>query len=79
MVSLFQVYQLVARVEKASVFSKPCHARREDSLLRHNEVIDITATILSDVCKDVELESFLLTLNGEEQTMRKTAKTNDEG
>ena len=47
--------------------------------LRHNEVRDITATLLlSDVCKDVELEPFLLTLNGEQQTMRKTAKTNDE-
>ena len=46
--------------------------------VRHNEVRDITATLFSDVCKDVELESFLLTLNGVEQTMRKTAKTNDE-
>ena len=46
--------------------------------LRHNEVRDITATLLSDVCKDVELEPSLLTLNGEQQMMRKTAKTNDE-
>ena len=42
--------------------------------MRHNEVRDITATLLSDVFKDVELEPSLLTLNGEEQTMRKTAK-----
>ena len=46
--------------------------------LRHNEVRDVTATHLSDVCKDVELEPSLLSLNGEEQTMRKTVKTNDE-
>ena len=46
--------------------------------LRYNEVRDITATLLSDVCKDVELEPSLLTLNGEEQTMRKAAKMNDE-
>ena len=46
--------------------------------MRHNEVRDKIATLLSDVCKDVELELFLLTLNGEGQTMRKTAKTNDE-
>ena len=39
---------------------------------------DLTATLLSDVCKDAELEPSLLTLNGEEQTLRKTAKTNDE-
>ena len=46
--------------------------------LQHNEVRDITAKLLSDVCKDVELEPSLLTLNGEQHTMRKTAKTNDE-
>ena len=39
---------------------------------------DKKATLLSDVCKDVELEPSLLTLIGEEETMRKTAKTNDE-
>ena len=44
----------------------------------HNKVRDITATLLSDVCKDIELKPSLLTLNAEEQTMRKTAKTNDE-
>ena len=38
----------------------------------------MAATLLSDVCKDVKLEPSLLTLNGEEQTMRKTAETNDE-
>ena len=42
--------------------------------LRHNKVRDITATLLSDVFKDVELEPSLLTLNEKEQTMRKTAK-----
>ena len=46
--------------------------------LRHNKVRDLTATLLSEVCKDVELEPSLLTLNGEEQTMSKTAKKNDE-
>ena len=46
--------------------------------MRHNEVRDITATILSEVCKGVELEPSLLTLNGDEQTMSKTAKKNDE-
>ena len=46
--------------------------------LRHNEVRYITATLLSEVCKDVELEPSLLTLNGEEQIMSKTAKKNYE-
>ena len=42
--------------------------------MRRNEVRNITATLLSNVWKDVELELSLLTLN----TMRKSAKTNDE-
>ena len=46
--------------------------------LRHNEVRDIVATLLSDVCKDVKLEPSLLTLNRDKQTMRKTGKTNNE-
>ena len=46
--------------------------------LRHNEVRDIVATLLSDVSKDVKLEPSLLTLNGDKQTMRKTGKTNNE-
>ena len=40
----------------------------------HNEVQDITATFLSDVWKDVELEPSPLALNGENQTVRKTTK-----
>ena len=39
---------------------------------------DITATLLSDVSKNVKLEQFLLIFNGEELTMEKTAKTNGE-
>ena len=62
MVGLFQAYQLVAHMEKVSIFSTKI----------------IRATLLSDVCKDVELEPSLLTLNGDEQTMRKIAQTNDE-
>ena len=46
--------------------------------LCHNEVQDITATFLSDVWKDVELEPSPLALNGENQTVRKTTKINDE-
>ena len=46
--------------------------------LRHSEVRDLTTTLLSDVCKDIELEPSLFTLNGQQHTMRKTAKTNDE-
>ena len=46
--------------------------------LQQNEVRDITAAHLSDICKDVELEASLLKLNGEEQMMRKRAKMIDE-
>ena len=45
---------------------------------RHNKVRDITAAILSDIHKDVKLQASLLTLNGEEQTISKTAKKIDE-
>ena len=38
--------------------------------MRPNEVRYVIATLSSDVWKDVELEPSLLTLNGEEQTMR---------
>ena len=46
--------------------------------LRNNEVRDVTARLLSEVCKDVELELSLLTLNGKEQTMNNAAKKNDQ-
>ena len=46
--------------------------------MQQNEVRDIRAAHLSDICKDVELEASLLKLNGEEQMMRKRAKMNDE-
>ena len=38
--------------------------------MRPNEVRYVITTLSSDVWKDVELEPSLLTLNGEEQTMR---------
>ena len=46
--------------------------------LRHNKVKDKIITLFSDVCKDIELEPFLLLSNGEQKAMRKTAKTNDD-
>ena len=46
--------------------------------MRNNKVRDVTARLLSEVCKDVELEPSLLTLNGKEQTMSNAAKKNDE-
>ena len=46
--------------------------------LRRKEARVIAATFLSVVFKDVKLEPSLLALNGKEQTLRKTAKTNNE-
>ena len=46
--------------------------------LRHNKVRDNSYTFMSDVRRDVEFQQYNLTLNGEEQTKRKIAKTNDE-
>ena len=43
---------------------------------RHNAVGDITATFLSDVCKDVKLEPSLIKLQGvEEQPNATTSLT----
>ena len=73
MVCLFQLYQLVACVRHVMSCKKGGFVT-----LRHNEVRDITATLLSDIHKDLELELSPLTLNREEQTMRSTANTDDE-
>ena len=45
--------------------------------LRHNEVRDITAHLLNEVCKDVSVEPTLLKMNGE-RLSNKTSKVNDE-
>ena len=42
---------------------------------RHNELRDIKATILSEVCKDVEVGQSLMKLRGEEQQLDAIAKT----
>ena len=46
--------------------------------LRDNKLRNVTATLLSDVCKDIKLQPSFLTLNREIQTTRKRVKTNDE-
>ena len=40
----------------------------------HNEIRDITAKLLSQVCKDKGKERSLVKLIGEEEPMRRTAK-----
>lgn len=40
----------------------------------HNEIRDVTAKLLSQVCKDVGEERSLVKLIGEEEPMRRTAK-----
>ena len=39
---------------------------------RHNEIRDITATVLTEVCKDVEVEPLLTKLSGERFVHRTT-------
>ena len=46
--------------------------------LRHNEIRDITATLLSEVCKDVECEPNLIPLNGEQSNLNRTSKINND-
>ena len=45
--------------------------------IRHNNVRDLTARILTEVCKDVEIEPPLLPLTGEVMKHR-SAKIGDE-
>ena len=45
--------------------------------LRHNELRDLTAKLLDEVCKDVSTEPMLIQLTGEHMQY-KTAKTQDE-
>ena len=45
--------------------------------LRHNDILDLTANILSEVCNDVKLEARLIPLTGE-QLQYRSAITGDE-
>ena len=43
--------------------------------IRHNDLRDLTAIILSEVCKDTEIEPKLLPLSGEELHGRTTKRS----
>ena len=45
--------------------------------MRHNEVRDLTAELLAEVCNDVATEPSLTPLTGEEFTSRTTSKEDD--
>ena len=45
--------------------------------IRHNDLRDITARIVSEVCKDTEIEPKLLPLSGEELHGRTTNRSNE--
>ena len=46
--------------------------------LSHDRIRDITAKLLSGLCKDVRAEPSLLKLNGEDGITRRATKRNDE-
>ena len=57
-----------------------CHIMQKKGgfvTLRHNEVRDITTSLLNEVCKDVHKEPPLIQLTGETFEQR-TANTSDE-
>ena len=45
--------------------------------IRHNDLRDLTAKIVSEVCKDIEIEPKLLSLSGEELHGRTTNRSNE--
>ena len=53
-----------------------CHKGRQPTL-RHNEVQDITAEMIKEVCTNVEIEPSLQPLDGENLQLR-TANREDE-
>ena len=44
--------------------------------IRHNDLRDLTARIVSEVCKDTEIEPKLLSLSGEELHGKTTNRSN---
>ena len=46
--------------------------------LRHNQIRDITADLLTEVCHDVAIEPMLQPLTGEKKFQKKTANMSDE-
>ena len=46
-------------------------------LIRHNDLRDLTANMLSQVCKDVEIEPKLTPLAGKELSSRTANTTNE--
>ena len=45
--------------------------------IRHNDLHDLTARIVSEVCKDTEVEQKLLPLSGEELLERRANRSNE--
>ena len=45
--------------------------------IRHNDLRDLTAKLLSEVCRDVEVEPTLLPLTGEHMDYRTAIETDE--
>ena len=73
MAGTFQDYHLFVHAQKIILSSIQCHANLGDLLvfLRHNEVRDLTAKLLTEVCKDVSREPKLVNkTNDDDEDLR---------
>ena len=63
-------------VGKSQIFQNFVHVE-VNLTFRHNDLHDLTARIVSEVCKDTEVEPKLLPLSGEELLGRRTNRSNE--
>ena len=45
--------------------------------IRHNDLLDLTVRLVSEVCKDIEIESKLLPLSGQKINGRTTNRSDE--
>ena len=72
-----QIFQYFVHVEVNSTFSTTSAVRKCFVSIRHNDLSDLTARIVSEVCKDTEIEPKLLPLPGEELHGRTRNRSNE--
>ena len=82
MVGHFKTHHPTSSVDNHLVLSMLWLAKQEASQLRHNEVRDITATILTEVCHGVTTEPHQQPLSGKPLSLRvfnPSAQSNHQG
>ena len=78
MVGKSQIFQHFVHVEVNSRHSAHINCKKRGFVsIRHNDLCDLTARVVSEVCKDTKIEPKLLLLSGEELHGRTTNRSNE--